>query len=709
MPAPKVAGKKHKKQLTVYDENGNWTTHQHQDSLRQMENNMFVKYYRDTQKITGGDAEAFDKFVETMRTPLETTIWINDCDPLAPSISAYLSSLGDELATPIPWFPNPGMGWRVHCDKVAFRKDERFKQLRQFLINQTAMGTVSRQEEVSMIPPFLLDIKPTDACLDMCASPGSKTAQMLVELGRQKKTPDAMFPFDYLSDGFIMANELDTRRANMLVHQVKRMQPLFPFALFTNHDARYFPELNAVPTAGTTADPAPRKFDKILCDVVCSGDGTMRKSPFIFKVWTPKEAMNLQKTQIQIALRACHLLKVGGRLVYSTCSLNPIENEAAVSQIIKRTGGSMKLVDARSLLPNLSCAPGLTTWQVTDNKGNVVERTVEEGGAHDALFPLEDPPADMDLTKCMRLMPDHCSGGGFFVAVLDKVAEWELTKKEDVTGENVTKKRRAEKPPTPSPEGDAEKEATAEDAVPTTAVEGEGSPKAAKPPKVSPQYVSPSSEMLDCIPKFYKLTTFPLENLVVRAPNGERELRADPTANVSFVSNEVLRILKGKSDKVCVVSAGLRSLAYENLTSGWRIVYEAIPAFERFLVKYSDRVVTVPKSLLVDLLVGGKLKQMLLPNITDTTIRTKIEALEMGAILFRVSTTECIDETAVTVAAMGLRARSRIQLLVDHEEIVGLKHRLGVTDEEVAAADVRYKALLESDKVLRAAAEAETN
>eukprot|EP00658_Telonema_sp_P-2_P045239 TRINITY_DN3317_c0_g1_i6.p2 TRINITY_DN3317_c0_g1~~TRINITY_DN3317_c0_g1_i6.p2 ORF type:complete len:112 (+),score=41.64 TRINITY_DN3317_c0_g1_i6:384-719(+) len=107
------------------------------------------------------------------------------------------------------------------------------------------------------------------------------------------------------------------------------------------------------------------------------------------------------------------------------------------------------------------------------------------------------------------------------------------------------------------------------------------------------------------------------------------------------------------------------------------------------------------------MLVGGKLKQMLLPNISDPAIRTKFEDLEMGAMLLRVSTTESIDKDAITVSAMGLRARSRIQLLVDHEEIVGLKHRLGVTEEEVASAEIRYKALLESDKASREAAEAE--
>jgi 16S rRNA C967 or C1407 C5-methylase (RsmB/RsmF family) len=68
-------------------------------------------------------------------------------------------------------------------------------------------------------------------------------------------------------------------------------------------------------------------FDRILCDVPCSGDGTLRKVPSIWKRWVAAQGNQLHTLQVQLAAKAVRLLRVGGRLVYSTCSLNPVENE----------------------------------------------------------------------------------------------------------------------------------------------------------------------------------------------------------------------------------------------------------------------------------------------------------------------------------------------------------------------------------------------
>jgi 16S rRNA C967 or C1407 C5-methylase (RsmB/RsmF family) len=72
-------------------------------------------------------------------------------------------------------------------------------------------------------------------------------------------------------------------------------------------------------------------YDRIICDVPCSGDGTLRKNPNIWAEWTPEFAMGLHSLQLRIAQRGAALLKVGGYMVYSTCSFNPIENEAVVA------------------------------------------------------------------------------------------------------------------------------------------------------------------------------------------------------------------------------------------------------------------------------------------------------------------------------------------------------------------------------------------
>jgi 16S rRNA C967 or C1407 C5-methylase (RsmB/RsmF family) len=69
-------------------------------------------------------------------------------------------------------------------------------------------------------------------------------------------------------------------------------------------------------------------------------------------------------TQVQIFLRGAQLTKVGGRIVYSTCSFNPIENEAVVAEVIRLSNGALKLRDVSQELPGLKRKPGMKTWKV---------------------------------------------------------------------------------------------------------------------------------------------------------------------------------------------------------------------------------------------------------------------------------------------------------------------------------------------------------
>jgi multisite-specific tRNA:(cytosine-C5)-methyltransferase len=69
---------------------------------------------------------------------------------------------------------------------------------------------------------------------------------------------------------------------------------------------------------------------------MCSGDGTLRKAPDLWKRWKPGLGNALHVLQLQVAERAMHLLRVGGTMVYSTCSLNPIEDEAVVAELIRK-------------------------------------------------------------------------------------------------------------------------------------------------------------------------------------------------------------------------------------------------------------------------------------------------------------------------------------------------------------------------------------
>ncbi|KPJ19129.1 tRNA (cytosine(34)-C(5))-methyltransferase [Papilio machaon] len=115
----------------------------------------------------------------------------------------------------------------------------------------------------------------------MCAAPGSKTAQLIEFLHADE---------DKVPSGFVMANDVDNSRCYMLVHQAKRLNS--PCILITNHDSALMPALVTTDNKDPTKTK-PLKFDRILCDVPCSGDATLRKNPDIWLKWSTGNGNNL--------------------------------------------------------------------------------------------------------------------------------------------------------------------------------------------------------------------------------------------------------------------------------------------------------------------------------------------------------------------------------------------------------------------------------
>ena len=356
-----------------------------------------------------------------------------------------------ELPKPIPWYP-VGLAYSMKTPKNVVRKYEPFKEFQKFLVSETGVGNISRQEHVSMIPPLLLDIRPEHTVLDLCAAPGSKSAQLVEAIhageeervAREVTTAKGQKPANGmdLSDtpaqdggrttGLLVANDVNYQRAQMLVHQVKRLNS--PNLIVTNHDATMFPSI-ALPSPPSASGEQKKgkylKFDRILADVPCSGDGTCRKNPSIWKDWSPQNGLGLYITQVRILTRSLQMLKAGGRVVYSTCSLNPVENEAVVSSAIERCGGvaKVKLLDCSDELPSLIRNKGLADWSIMSRSGEIYESYPEalqyepEGNKVVPGMFAPDSEEQIPLQNCMRVYPHQQDTGAFFIAVLEKQSE----------------------------------------------------------------------------------------------------------------------------------------------------------------------------------------------------------------------------------------------------------------------------------------------
>ncbi|CAD6984793.1 unnamed protein product [Tilletia controversa] len=310
-------------------------------------------------------------------------------EDLGPEAAAADDEAGEEEEptfvpppTVLPFYHPVGLGWQLDVKKNVIRKHPAFKAFQQWLVHETDTGCISRQEAVSMVPPLFLDVRSDHLVLDLCAAPGSKTAQLVEMLhtrGPSSSEPLPRGKYDANPEGLVLANDSDTRRAHMLVHQASRIPS--PNLMVSNLDASMLPRID-VPWLPPTADllntkPTTRelKFDRILADVPCSGDGTLRKNIPIWKDWNSLNGLGLHGLQVRILLRGLALLRDGGRLVFSTCSLNPVENEAVVAAALvefgalKKDGGEVHLVDVSHEIPELIRRVGKRSWKVAPGRG----------------------------------------------------------------------------------------------------------------------------------------------------------------------------------------------------------------------------------------------------------------------------------------------------------------------------------------------------
>ncbi|KAF8541238.1 S-adenosyl-L-methionine-dependent methyltransferase [Trichophaea hybrida] len=432
------------------------------------ENALYERFYKESAVVPD---EEWDDFWGALKRTLPTTFRFTGSRGHALSTLKALQDIhvphlqgivwdGQQVDPPkaFPWYPD-NLAWGLAVGKSTIRRCPPFKKFQNYLVAETTVGNISRQEAVSMIPPLLMDIESHHTVLDMCAAPGSKTAQ-LVEMihsgeeaavvnaaagpGEENPTKDGERGGRAL--GLVIANDADYKRSHMLIHQTKRLNS--PNLIVTNHDATMYPSLIISGPDETTKQYI--KFDRILADVPCTGDGTARKNHSVWKDWNPHNAFNLHNIQIRILIRGLQMLKVGGRLVYSTCSMNPIENEAVVQAAIDRCGGlgKVEIVDVSDRLPELQRRPGIKGgWKVMDkdqtwysNFDEVLKNEEEKKNRATritrSMFPTETEKSDEDpsripLERCIRVYPHLQDTGGFFITVLEKKEEIRHIKPEE--------------------------------------------------------------------------------------------------------------------------------------------------------------------------------------------------------------------------------------------------------------------------------------
>lgn len=202
-----------------------------------------------------------------------------------------------------------------------------------------------------MAPVALLQPQPGERICDLCAAPGGKTTQIAGRMDGR---------------GFLLCNEINPKRAKILSRNIERLG--VSNALVTNEHPQ------------TLAQRYPGYFDRVLIDAPCSGEGMFRKEEAAVTDWSPETVEMCARRQAEILRSGALLVRPGGRLVYSTCTFAPQENEEVITRFLQEN-------------PDFAPETVDVPWFTKSGDG------------------------------CFRLWPHKLRGEGHFAAVLRKLGE----------------------------------------------------------------------------------------------------------------------------------------------------------------------------------------------------------------------------------------------------------------------------------------------
>lgn len=294
-----------------------------------------------------GIIDDWEGFLAALRRPLPTCIWTNTLRTTPTRLREWMAESDIELA-PVGWYEG------------AFRLPPRVGPGNRI---EYMTGLYHVQEEVSLIPPVFMDLEPGLRVLDLCAAPGNKSAQIAVAMQNR---------------GTVVANDINHHRNRAVKRTIDRLG--VANMCMTTYDGTSLPR-----DIGT--------FDRVLADVPCSCEGTTRKHPTSVENFSIEFSERLASKQIALLRKAFQVCAPGGRVVYSTCTFAPEENEGVVQQLLDDVGpDAVEIRPAR--LEGLETSPGLTSFA--------------------------DKSYDASMQNALRIWPHQNDTGGFFVAVLEK-------------------------------------------------------------------------------------------------------------------------------------------------------------------------------------------------------------------------------------------------------------------------------------------------
>ncbi|KAK4690390.1 hypothetical protein P7C71_g6386, partial [Lecanoromycetidae sp. Uapishka_2] len=469
------------------------------------------------------------------------------------------------------------------------------------------LGLVEEEEREEFWTTLRRELPNSFRFTDMCAAPGSKAAQLIEmvhggEEARMRKavrkmkeeegrepSPDGKLTQEQIkqeeeqtsdwsddgrSTGLLIANDADYKRAHMLIHQMKRLNS--PNLIVTNHDATMFPSIRLPSEDGHNGAPSKGrylKFDRILADVPCSGDGTCRKNINVWKDWNPGNALGLFPTQVRILDTGAFFITVLEKK--SEIKARP-EAEPKQAEPQPQQSVIASIVNAIEAQPMNGTDP-LPKIDALDSVA-LPPPTHEEGVSAAARQNKENAPS-VDTTATKR---EHDADADALMSAKRPKFRDEV----DEPAPQGAEDRQVHYPPPPAAQLDASHPERQTDLPSPPAPFNNGTHQKTKnkQPFEEPfKYISPNQPELESIYSFYNLSPqFPRDRFMVRNSMGH------PSKTIYYTSALARDILTANATSgIKFVHCGVKMFVKQDVQSEdvcrWRIQAEGLPILESWV------------------------------------------------------------------------------------------------------------------------------